>query len=115
MYLQRLSLINFRNYEQADLVLDPSFNAFVGDNQCETGFLDAMPSLPLSLCKSYFNSIDSQQIRHGEDYFMVQGQFDLDGRDEVIACTVRKNQKKIFRRNQEDYERLSIISAYCPW
>lgn len=113
MYLQRLSLINFRNYEQADLVLDPSFNAFVGDNGSgKTNLLDAIHYL--SLCKSYFNSIDSQQIRHGEDYFMVQGQFDLDSREDVIACTVRKNQKKIFRRNQEDYERLSDHIGLLP-
>lgn len=113
MHLQRLSLINFRNYEQTDLELDPSFNAFVGDNGSgKTNLLDAIHYL--ALCKSFFNSVDSQQVRHGEDYFMVQGQFELDGREEVIACTVKRSQKKIFRRNQEDYERLSDHIGLLP-
>lgn len=113
MQLQRLSLINFKNYEQAELVLDHSFNAFVGDNGSgKTNLLDAIHYL--SLCKSFFNSIDSQQIRHEEDYFMVQGQFEVDGREEVIACTVRRNQKKLFRRNQEEYERLSDHIGLIP-
>jgi DNA replication and repair protein RecF len=54
MELRRLTLFNFKNYSQAEIDLDPSCNAFTGENgEGKTNLLDAIHYL--ALCKSYFH------------------------------------------------------------
>lgn len=113
MYLQKLSLINFKNYAQADLELSDGVNAFTGNNGAgKTNLLDAIHYL--SLCKSYFNPIDSQQIKQGTDFFIVTGQFDKNSSTENVACSVKRNQKKQFKRNKKDYQRLADHIGLFP-
>ncbi|WP_207428130.1 DNA replication/repair protein RecF [Pedobacter sp. SYSU D00535] len=113
MWLQKLSVLNFKNYPEAELVFSPTVNAFTGDNGAgKTNLLDAIHYL--SLCKSYFNPIDSQQIRQGEEFFMLQGVFDKDTVEEVISCSLKKNQKKQFRRNKKEYQRLADHIGLFP-
>lgn len=113
MWLQRLSLINFKNYEEASLTFSPTVNAFTGNNGAgKTNLLDAIHYL--SLCKSYFNPIDTQQIKQGADFFMVQGVFELQGKQETIACSLKKNQKKQFKRNKKEYQRLADHIGLFP-
>ncbi|SMO40773.1 DNA replication/repair protein RecF [Solitalea koreensis] len=105
MYLQKLTLLNFKNYIEAELHFNDGVNCFVGNNGAgKTNLLDAIHYL--SLCKSYFNPVDSQQIRYEQDYFMLQGVFEKGGNEEVIFCGLKKNQKKQFKRNKKDYGRL---------
>ncbi len=106
MVLSELNLVNFKNYPEAGLEFDPNVNIFTGLNgQGKTNLLDAVHYL--SACKSYFNPIDSQNIRHGEDFFVVEGIFENgEGRDKIY-CGVKRGQKKVFRRNKADYERLA--------
>ncbi|WP_407428051.1 DNA replication/repair protein RecF [Arcticibacter sp.] len=113
MWLEKLTLLNFKNYEEAELLLSPTVNAFTGDNGAgKTNLLDAIHYL--SLCKSYFNPIDTQQIRTHADFFMVQGSFDKDGAREVISCSLKRNQKKQFRRNKKEYQRLADHIGLFP-
>ncbi len=91
----------------------PTVNAFTGDNGAgKTNLLDAIHYL--SLCKSYFNPIDSQQIRQQSDFFMLQGRFDKNEAEEVISCSLKKNQKKQFRRNKKEYQRLADHIGLFP-
>lgn len=113
MYLKSLSLINFKNYQEAELKFSPTINCFTGNNGAgKTNLLDAIHYL--SLCKSYFNSIDSQQIRDDADFFMLQGQFEKQDREELISCAVKRNQKKQFRRNKKEYDRLADHIGLFP-
>ncbi|RVT98366.1 DNA replication/repair protein RecF [Mucilaginibacter limnophilus] len=113
MYLQQLSLINFKNYTQAELTLSEGVNAFAGNNGAgKTNLLDAIHYL--ALCKSYFNPADSQQIKQGTDFFIITGTFERDGRQENIACSVKRNQKKQFKRNKKDYTRLADHIGLLP-
>jgi DNA replication and repair protein RecF len=113
MWLQKLSLINFKNYSEAELNFSPAVNAFTGNNGAgKTNLLDAIHYL--SLCKSYFNPIDGQQIRHDHDFFLVQGVFDKDDQDEVISCGLKRGQKKLFRRNKKEYQRLADHIGLFP-
>ncbi|MBK0377828.1 DNA replication/repair protein RecF [Mucilaginibacter segetis] len=113
MYLQQISFINFKNYAEAEIGLSKGVNAFVGNNGAgKTNLLDAIHYL--SLCKSYFNPIDSQQIMQGADFFMINGVFDKQGKKEVIACGVKRNQKKQFKRNKKDYQRLADHIGLLP-
>jgi DNA replication and repair protein RecF len=113
MYLERLSVINFKNYQEAELTLDEGVNAFLGNNGAgKTNLLDAIHYL--SLCKSYFNPIDSQQIKQDEDFFIITGHFNKNGNDVAVACSVKRNQKKQFKRNKKDYQRLADHIGLLP-
>jgi len=113
MYLKQLSVINFKNYAGAELNFSDGVNAFIGNNGAgKTNLLDAIHYL--SLCKSYFNPIDSQQIKQGEDFFIITGTFNRDNKTEAIACSVKRNQKKQFKRNKKDYQRLADHIGLLP-
>ncbi|MDB5118077.1 MAG: recF [Mucilaginibacter sp.] len=113
MYLKQLSVINFKNYEEAELTFSEGVNAFLGNNGAgKTNLLDAIHYL--SLCKSYFNPIDSQQIKQGTDFFIVTGVFNKNDHQEAIACSVKRNQKKQFKRNKKDYQRLADHIGLLP-
>jgi DNA replication and repair protein RecF len=113
MYLSHISLINFKNYDQLELDFSQKINCFVGDNGTgKTNLLDAI--YYLSLTKSYFNSLDYQNIRHGEHRFLIQAEFEREGLDEKIFCGVERNKRKIFKRNKKEYARLSEHVGLLP-
>ncbi|MDR0422464.1 MAG: DNA replication and repair protein RecF [Proteiniphilum sp.] len=114
MVLSELSIINYKNLIQADLVLSPKMNCFVGDNGMgKTNLLDAV--YYLSFCRSYTNPVDSQIIRHGEEVCMLQGRYVFeDASREEIYCAMRRRQKKRFKRNRKEYERLSDHIGLIP-
>jgi DNA replication and repair protein RecF len=113
MYLQQLSVVNFKNYAEAGLTFSEGVNVFTGTNGAgKTNLLDAINYL--SLCKSYFNPIDSQQIKQGADFFIITGNFNKNGGTEAVACSVKRNQKKQFKRNKKDYQRLADHIGLFP-
>ncbi len=113
MWLKNLTLLNFKNYNSADLIFSNSVTAFVGNNGAgKTNLLDAIHYL--CLCKSYFNPIDSQQIKAGEELFLVQGDFVRDEKPEKISCGLKKNQKKSFKRNKKEYDKLADHIGLFP-
>jgi len=111
--LQQLSVINFKNYAEAGLTFSEGVNVFTGNNGAgKTNLLDAIHYL--SLCKSYFNPIDSQQIKQGADFFIITGSFNKNDNQEAVACSVKRNQKKQFKRNKKDYQRLADHIGLFP-
>lgn len=113
MWLKTLNLLNFKNYDEGNLAFSPHVNVFCGENGSgKTNLLDAIHYL--SLCKSYFNPIDSQQIKQGADWFMVQGAFDRSMTSEIVSCSLKRNQKKIFKKNKKEYTRLADHIGQFP-
>ncbi len=104
--LERLSVLQFRNHRQATLELGPQVNCITGPNGTgKTNLLDAIHYL--CMCKSYFEAQDTLNVLHGEDWFVVKGSMrTADGLDE-LSCAVRKGQRKVFKRNHKEYERLA--------
>ncbi len=106
MYLKKLGLTNFKNYELDEMEFSPRINCFVGNNGVgKTNILDAIHYL--SLTKSFFNNIDSISIRHGEDYFIIQGTFNRDDEDDNVYCAFQKQKQKLLKRNGKEYQKLS--------
>jgi DNA replication and repair protein RecF len=106
MYLKNLALTNFKNYELNELEFSPKINCFTGNNGVgKTNILDAIHYL--SLTKSFFNNIDSISIRHGEDYFIIQGTFARDGEEDRIYCAFQRQKQKLLKRNGKEYQKLS--------
>jgi len=75
MLLKNLSLINYKNFESENFEFDTKINCFVGANGIgKTNVLDAI--YHLSLGKSYFNPVATQNIRHEQDFFVIDGSFE---------------------------------------
>ena len=114
MILKRISILNYKNLEQAELSFSPKLNCFFGQNGMgKTNLLDAIYFL--SFCKSAGNPIDSQNIRHEADFFVIQGFYEeQDGTPEEIYCGMKRRQKKQFKRNKKEYTRLSDHIGFLP-
>ncbi len=113
MILQSLTLFNYKNFESESFDFDPRINCFVGNNGIgKTNVLDAI--YHLSFGKSYFNPITSQNIKHGEDFFVIEGLYSKDGKDEKIVVSAKKASKKIIKRNGKAYERFSEHIGFLP-
>jgi len=113
MFLKQLSLINFKNYTEFEGQFSEKINCFVGNNGMgKTNLLDAIHYL--SFCKSFFNTVDSQNIKHNEGFFVLQGHFHKAGETIEVYCGLKRNQKKIFKKNKKEYERLSEHIGQFP-
>lgn len=113
MHLDKLQLINFKNYEAAEIQLSSGINCFVGNNGVgKTNILDAVHYL--SICKSYMNVIDRQNIRFDQPFFAIQGKWHKDGTDVQIHCAVKVGSKKVFRKNKKEYEKLADHIGQFP-
>ena len=113
MYLQQLSLVNFKNIEAQSFDFQQKINCFVGNNGVgKTNVLDAI--YYLSFAKSYFNSVAVQNIKHGETFFMIEGNYILNDRSEKIVCSLKKGQKKVLKRNGKNYNKFSEHIGQIP-
>ena len=113
MYLQTLSLINFKNYHEQELTFCEKINCFVGNNgEGKTNLLDAI--YYLSFCKSYFNPMDSQNIRHDTDFFVIQGTVKKGESQDVIYCALKCNERKQFKLNKKEYTRFADHIGQYP-
>src|SRR5665647_1630402 len=113
MRLNSLNILNYKNIREADLVFSPKINCFIGNNGMgKTNILDAIYFL--SFCKSHSNSIDSQNILHNADFCLIQGKYNVGDSSEDIYCGMKHRQKKQFKRNKKEYERLSDHIGLLP-
>jgi DNA replication and repair protein RecF len=113
MHLQSLSILDYKNIEQAEVIFSPKLNCFLGDNGAgKTNLLDAIYFL--SFCRSFFNPVDSQNIRHENDFFMIQGKFFRNEDDILVTCGYKNGQQKQFKRNHKPYKRLSDHIGQFP-
>ena len=114
MILKKISVLNYKNIAQAELDFSCKMNCFIGHNgEGKTNLLDAVYFL--SFCKSATNSVDSQNIRHGEEFFMLQGEYEREsGEQEEVYCGLKRRQKKRFKRNKKEYKRLSEHIGLVP-
>lgn len=113
MYLKKLSVLNFKNYPETELQFSSHINCITGNNgEGKTNVLDAIHYL--SFCKSFFNPIDSQNILHEAPFFLIQGSYNVNDREEEIYCGLKRNQKKQFKRNKKEYQRLADHIGLFP-
>ena len=113
MYLKQLSLTQYKNIRSKTFDFNPKINCFVGDNgKGKSNILDAIYHLAFG--KSYFNPIASQNIQLGEDFFVVEGRYEREEREEKIVCSLKKGQKKVMKRNGKVYEKLSDHIGLIP-
>ncbi len=106
MYCQQLSVVQFKNLQDLVVDLSPKFNCFAGHNGAgKTNLLDAI--YYLSFCKSFTNPVDVQNIAFDKDFFVIQGDYRINGKTDSVYCGLKRGQRKIFKRNKKEYDRLS--------
>lgn len=113
MFLKKISLFNYKNFSEATFEFDAKINCFVGKNGIgKTNVLDAIYHLANG--KSYFNPLAIQNIKHHEDFFVIDGEFEKNERSEQIVSSFKKGQKKILKRNGKIYEKFSDHIGFIP-
>ncbi|MCO5260692.1 MAG: DNA replication and repair protein RecF [Crocinitomicaceae bacterium] len=113
MHLKSLQIINFKNYEASEITLCDGINCFIGMNGAgKTNILDAVHYL--SMCKSYLNTIDRQNIHFDQQFFSILGSFSKDDKDYDIHCAFKIGAKKVFKKNKKEYEKLAEHIGLFP-
>ena len=106
MFLKNINLVNFKNYSEAELSFNSKINCLIGDNgEGKTNLLDAI--YYLTFCKSFLNPIDSQNIKLKQDFLLIQGEFEKLDKSYLVHCGIKRGQKKVFKINKKEYEKLS--------
>ena len=106
MHLEKLSLVNFKNFASKTFNFEEKINCFVGNNGVgKTNVLDAI--YYLSFAKSYFNPVATQNIKHTEDFFVIEGDYLMQNKSEKVICSLKKGSKKVVKRNGKLYEKFS--------
>ncbi|MGV7105470.1 DNA replication/repair protein RecF [Flavobacterium sp. U410] len=113
MFLKQLTLLNYKNIDQQNFDFDTKINCFVGRNGVgKTNILDAIYHLAYG--KSYFNPLAVQNIKHDEEFFLLDAVFFKNDKEEKVSCSLKRGQKKIIKRNNKAYEKLSEHIGLIP-
>lgn len=113
MKLNKITLLNYKNFDEISFDFDPKINCFVGKNGIgKTNVLDAIYHLANG--KSYFNPLAVQNIKHDAEFFVIDGNFEKNGRDSNLICSLKRGQKKILKHNGKIYDRLSEHIGLIP-
>ncbi|WP_366187077.1 DNA replication and repair protein RecF [Flavobacterium ovatum] len=113
MYLKKISLFNYKNFSEVNFEFDGKIICFVGKNGIgKTNILDAI--YHLSYGKSYFNPLAVQNIKHGEEFFVIDAEFIKEERTEQLVCSMKKGQKKVLKRNGKAYDKFSDHIGFIP-
>lgn len=105
MYLKKLYLLHFRNYDNLLLTLHNGINIIYGENaQGKTNLLESI--YVLAMTKSHRSFIDNNLIQNGSSYSQIKGQlhqYDIDNTYEVII----ENKKKSIKINDNTIKSVS--------
>lgn len=112
MKIERLKLINFRNYSNLEIGLNPEINIFIGENgEGKTNILESI--YILSLTKSNRQGLEENLIKFKEEIAKVEGLIrsnDLIKKQEVH---ITKNKKQLFINGKEIRRNREYISNFC--
>lgn len=107
MILRHIDILSYRNLQEVSLSFSDNVNCLVGNNGMgKTNVLDAI--YYLSFCKSSVNSQDALNVRHKDEFFILDGRYVQEETqvEEHVVCSLRRGQRKHFRRNDKEYKRL---------
>jgi DNA replication and repair protein RecF len=103
MHIGGLQLFYFKNHEEQHLQFCNGINCITGPNGSgKTNILDAV--YYLANTKSFFNGIDQQLIKHGQEFFSIHGFFENDTTTEILVNFGKS--KKTLKKNGKVYSRL---------
>ena len=110
MYLKKIKLKNFRNYEQIDLDLSPSINVLIGENaQGKTNLIESIYFLAMS--RSHRTTRDREMIGWEKDFAKVKGILQKKSQQLPLEILLAKNGKTA-KFNHLEQKRLSDYIGY---
>lgn len=119
MYIKKLDLINFRNYEDLSIDFDEKVNLIVGENaQGKTNLIEAV--YLSSMGRSFRTSRDNEMIRFGEKTAVVRVQAEKEYINTKVDITIDRHSKKFFRKDGSPVRKMSelmkniIIVVFSP-
>ena len=120
MNLNRISLRDFRNYEDLELELDPGVNLIVGDNaQGKTNLLEAISYLGGG--KSFRAQKTAEMVRFGADFADMEGEIFSQERNQSLRWVLFPGQRprQIYRngaKKKTTAEIHGVMSTvlFCP-
>ena len=113
MFIESLTLVNFRNHADRKIQFESGVNCIIGSNGIgKTNVLDAV--YYLSMCRSYLNPTDRQNIKFDEQFFVIQGNWYKNELEYNIHCGVKLGHKKSFKKNKKEYTRMADHIGQFP-
>ena len=113
MLLQKLRCFHFKNYHAVELSFATQLNCLIGPNGAgKTNLLDAIHYL--SLTKSAFNPIDTQNILHEGLQMAIQGSFIKFDQQYDVKCLVHREQGKTIETNGKPVDKLRDHLGHFP-
>ena len=93
MYIKNLALLNYRNYESAEVTFSEGINILYGDNaQGKTNILESI--YLLGTTKSHRGSKDKEIIKLGQDDTHIRGDINKQDMNRRIDMHLKKNKSK---------------------
>ena len=112
-YIEKLSIINYKNIDEKEFIFDHKINCFVGKNGVgKTNILDSI--FHLCIGKSYFKLRNDQIINKEKDFMIIEGSFLCNNKRENIVCSLKRGKLKILKRNKKTYKKLSNHLGLIP-
>lgn len=106
MYINKIRLTNFRNYEEQEIQLGPNINIFYGDNaQGKTNIIEAI--FLCSIGKSFRTNKENELIKFNKDISSVYIEYEKSDRDGKIKIDL--NNKKSIYTNGIKIKKLSEL------
>ena len=119
MYIKKLELHNFRNYEDLSVEFDPRVNLIVGENaQGKTNLIEGV-SLT-SMGRSFRVSKDSEMIRFGETQAFVHAEAEKALTDTKVDIMIDRGSRKFIKKDGSRLSKMSelmnniIIVSFSP-
>ena len=101
MYISKIYLKNFRNYEEQEISLEKGINIFYGDNaQGKTNIIEAV--FLCSYGKSFRSNKDKELIRFNEEHTSVKIDFEKEDRNGFIKAEIGEK-KNFFIKKCHNY------------
>lgn len=106
MYIEKINLTNFRNYEKQEILLDKNINIFYGNNaQGKTNILE---SIYLSaIGRSYRTSKDRELIKTNSNFANVDINFKKEDREGKVSISI--SDKKVISVNDIKKKKISEV------
>lgn len=99
MFIKRLKMLNYRNYNALDIELCPNVNVFMGDNaQGKTNILEAI--YYCAFAKSHRTSKDKELINWNGEHAFISVDVGRERLDKRIDISILKDGKKSIRINK---------------
>jgi DNA replication and repair protein RecF len=113
LFLRELHIENFKNLLNVRFKVDRRFIFLTGLNGAgKTNILDSIHYM--SFGKSYFHKTESNNVNHECEYFNIKGALEKKGEINQVFCAYLRNQKKVIRKNDVEYDRLADLIGEFP-